>query len=51
LRGPYRRVIVDFKADEEIGAQLHRYQRQVASSAEAVFKSVQKPNSAYILQI
>ena len=44
-------MVVDFKTDEEISAQIHRYERQVALYAEAVFKSTQKPTSAYILKI
>ncbi|MGC1685489.1 MAG: UvrD-helicase domain-containing protein [Candidatus Acidiferrales bacterium] len=44
-------TIVDFKTDEELEAQLNRYERQVALYAEAVGKTTQKPTNAYILRI
>jgi ATP-dependent helicase/nuclease subunit A len=44
-------TIVDFKTDEELGAQLNRYERQIALYADAVGKATQKPTNAYILRI
>jgi ATP-dependent exoDNAse (exonuclease V) beta subunit len=44
-------TIVDFKTDEELEAQLNRYERQVALYADAVGKATQKPTNAYILRI
>jgi ATP-dependent helicase/nuclease subunit A len=44
-------TIVDFKTDEELEAQLNRYERQVALYADAVAKATQKPTNAYILRI
>jgi ATP-dependent exoDNAse (exonuclease V) beta subunit len=44
-------TIVDFKTDEELEAQLNRYERQVALYADAVGKATQKPTDAYILRI
>jgi ATP-dependent exoDNAse (exonuclease V) beta subunit len=44
-------TIVDFKTDEELEAQLNRYERQVALYADAVGKATQKPTSAYILRL
>jgi ATP-dependent helicase/nuclease subunit A len=44
-------TIVDFKTDEETGAQSKRYERQVALYAEAVRKATQKPVSAYIVRM
>ena len=44
-------TIVDFKTDEELEAQLNRYERQVALYAVAVGKATQKPTNACILRI
>ncbi len=44
-------TIVDFKTDEELEAQLNRYERQVALYADAVGKATQKPTEAYILRV
>ena len=44
-------TIIDFKTDEEFGAQLKRYERQVALYAEAVGTATQKSTNAYILRV
>lgn len=44
-------TIVDFKTDQEIAAQLGRYQKQVALYADAIRKATQKTTGAYILRI
>lgn len=44
-------TIIDFKTDEEFGAQLRRYQRQVTLYAAAVESATRKPTSAYIFRI
>jgi ATP-dependent exoDNAse (exonuclease V) beta subunit len=44
-------TVVDFKTDEELGAQLNRYERQVALYADAVGKATQKSSNAYILRL
>ncbi len=44
-------TIVDFKTDEELETQLHRYERQVALYRQAVEKATEKPAHAYILRV
>jgi ATP-dependent helicase/nuclease subunit A len=44
-------TVVDFKTDEELEAQLNRYERQIALYADAVGKATQKPSNAYILRL
>lgn len=44
-------TIIDFKTDEEAGAQFNRYKRQVALYADAVGKATQKGTTAYILRL
>jgi ATP-dependent helicase/nuclease subunit A len=44
-------TIVDFKTDEELGAQFNRYERQVALYADAVGKATQRPTNAYIFRM
>lgn len=44
-------TIVDFKTDEELEAQLKRYERQITLYANAIREATQKPVSAYIFRI